>query len=128
MVNYDFFTADGAIGLGFIPEATDDESIEEDTNFMSMVLDNVKHKNHKISKRIFGLFIQSKGAYQRDYVLTIGKINDEYVLRKETDKLKWIRTIKNTAYYWVLPLKKLIFHVSDVNIKTTNYSNNEIEF
>ena len=48
MVNYEFFTADGAIGLGFIPEATDDESIEEDTNFMSMILSNVSHKSHKI--------------------------------------------------------------------------------
>lgn len=127
MIGKSEYQADGALGFGFQP--TDDELIEDGTNFMEKLLESEdgtdepeqekKPSTSKIieDKRIFGLYINKIGVYFSDYALTLGGINTKYLHKtSKLEEINYVPLSRSDTYYWMVGLKKLRFHISNLTL------------
>lgn len=70
IVGYEDYLADGAVGLGFLDESTDDSEIESDTNFLQMLM--VQREEYRIQHVMFGLYVNELNERTPDFALTFG--------------------------------------------------------
>jgi len=69
-MGYEDFLADGALGLGYLDEDSDDSEIEADTNFLQMMM--VQREEYRINHVMFGIYINELNERTPDFALTFG--------------------------------------------------------
>ncbi|EGR31236.1 hypothetical protein IMG5_115220 [Ichthyophthirius multifiliis] len=132
MVNYQNFTADGAIALGVSNVQKEQKKIEPNTDFLQALInvtddDEDQNSFEKKNKKVFGIYINEIGYYFPDYALTIGGINYKYS-HKKVQNAHFVPLNDESQYYWALPLKSMEIIQSESDWNNQQVNNNSIFF
>lgn len=112
IIGYSHYASDGGLGFGFLDQETDDDKIEDDTNLLGMLVQNIDDEK-KLSKRVFGIYINSIGPYVQDHILTLGDMNAKYALKESENELSWIQLVPGRGYFWAVPLSEIRIRVPE---------------
>ncbi|KRX07367.1 Aspartic peptidase domain [Pseudocohnilembus persalinus] len=122
MLGYNYYSADGVIGLGPI----DQNQQIRNSNFLDAL--KVSQNDEIMNSSIFGVFINNKGKNIKEHIITFGGININLAFQKSLSSIKWVKVPQNQHHYWNLDVKYLKIEFSAFDFKQThdNFLSNTI--